>query len=232
MKPIGEVLKTIFGKAVVPEELTTDKARELLAAAEAEQREAKADLARKSGLCEETISTAALDPENPRQQAAVAKVSAAERKAQERLRLADALVRGSQAKLAAAEARERAEADQVRAAEIRATAARQVEVGDQVDAALDVVWVRVREFQQLQLALARGNRDVMMIMVDPRQLIESRLQSRFGGTTRLVGFGMMGRNIAATACEGLPKPPAVGNGGAETANLAPPPGGAAARAET
>lgn len=233
MKTIREVIAAMFPGGSVPDELTVDEAEELVAKAKAEEADAARDVASKNSLLESTLSTAALAPGDPKQQAAARKVAEAHHKAELRLKSAQALVRGAKAKLEAARARECAEADKVRAAEIRATAARLVEIGDQADLGIDLCWASVREFQQLHLQLAQGNADVRLIMIDSRQLIESRLQSRFGGTTRLVGFGWMARNIAATACEGLPKvQPAAGNDGAVIASPAPTPGGAAAQAET
>jgi hypothetical protein len=236
MKPIGEIIRGLFPGGSVPDEISVEQAEELVSKAKAEEADAAADVARKNGLLEDVLSTAALVPNDTKQQAAAATAATAHHKAELRLKSAQALVRGAAAKLEAAQARERAEAEQVRAAEIRATAARLIEVAAQADLGLDLAWASVREFQALHLQLAQGNRDVRNVMIDARVLIEARLQSRFGGTTRLVGFAVMARDVAAAACADLPKiSPAAGNDGAveaPPAAPAPAPGGLAARAET
>jgi len=109
MKPIGTIIRSIFGADQVPAEPTIEQALQLLAQAEEQEQAAQFDVASKASLLETVLSDAAMAPDDPAQRNAAGTAAVAHRKAKDLLEQAQALVRGARSKLEAAQRREAAQ---------------------------------------------------------------------------------------------------------------------------
>jgi hypothetical protein len=136
---IGELLRQRFGAPKVPDRLTVQQADELIAVAKEQVRLGQADEASKRSLLEQALATAALDPEDARQQRAVEAATLAHRKAEDAARLAAALLKGAQQKLVEARAREDVAAAEGHLADVRDYAKIALDAAEKIDASLGTI---------------------------------------------------------------------------------------------